>query len=236
MKTLFIINRTCLVLAMAFLVNNLKAQSCTLAVSASSAESRCKATGSINVTATNGSGSYNYIVSSGTFSSTTSSSLIQGLKPGYYLVKVKDISTGCSAQVDSVLVGGNYQDPRFQLSVTDVTCINGNNGSITVTGLQYGRAPFNYAIVAPSASGIGTSNATGVFPNLTPGNYSIQLSDSCGGIQTRVITIANYDWSIDHFTLSKISCTVANVILYLKDNKGNVNTSGSTFSGYTYVW
>ncbi|MEP7277732.1 MAG: hypothetical protein ABI813_03725 [Bacteroidota bacterium] len=212
----------------------LKAQPCNLGITTSTDDSKCKATGSITVNITNGSGQYNYIVTGGTYTSTTSSNIISGLKPGFYTVKVKDIVSGCQVQKDSVSVGGNYQDPRFQLSVSDVSCINGSNGIITVSGVQYGKAPFSYAIVAPSASGIGTTNSTGVFTGLIPGDYSVQLSDSCGGLQTRVITVSNYNWFIDSYTISKIGCVVANANIYLKDNKGNVNTSGSAFNGFLY--
>ncbi len=105
MKTLSILYRMCLVLSMAIPVSELAAQPCNLAVTTTTSDSRCKATGSITVSVTNGSGSYNYIVSSGSYSSTTSANQIQGLKPGYYNVKVKDITSGCTAEVDSVQVG-----------------------------------------------------------------------------------------------------------------------------------
>jgi len=217
-----------------FITHTAAAQTCTLNMSVTADDSRCKATGSITVIVTNGSGQYNYIVTSGSFTTTTSTSSILGLKPGTYSVKVKDIVSGCILQQDNIIVGGNYQDPRFQLNVTDVTCINGNNGTISVSGLQNGKAPFSYTIVAPSASGTGTSNTTGLFTGLIPGDYSVQLNDSCGGLQTRVITVANYNWFIDSYTISKIGCVVANANIYLKDNKGNVNTSGSAFDGFLY--
>jgi hypothetical protein len=207
---------------------------CTLAITASTLDSKCKATGSITVNVTNGSGQYNYTVTGTAYTSTTSSNIIDGLKPDTYSVKVKDIVSGCTIQQDNIIVGGNYQDPRFQLSVTDVTCINGNDGSISVANLQYGKSPFLYTIVAPSASGIGSSNTSGMFSNLIAGDYYVQLSDSCGGLQTRVITIANYNWSIDSYTITKAGCGGANTSITLKDNKGNMNTSSAAFTGFLY--
>jgi len=234
MKTHSIIYQICLVVIMGLFLNTIKAQTCTLGISSTTNDSKCKATGSINVHMTNGSGQYNYTVTSGSYTITTSANIIGGLKPGTYSIKVKDIVSGCTVQQDNVVLGGNYQDPRFQLNVTDVTCPNGNDGSISVSGVQYGQAPFNYTIVAPSASNTGASNPTGVFTGLIPGNYSVQLSDSCGGLQTRVITVANYNWFIDSYTISKIGCVIANASIFLKDNKGNINTSGSTFNGFLY--
>ncbi len=210
------------------------AQSCTLTFTTTTTQSTCKATGSITVNASNGSGNYNFTVSNGTFSTTTSSNVIGGLQAGAYTVKVKDIVSGCVVQQNNITVAGNYQDPRFQLSATDVTCINGNNGSITAINQQYGKAPFYYTIVAPSASGVGTNNATGIFTNLVAGDYSIQLSDSCGGIQTRVVTIANYNWSITGTPVTKVGCDSADVTISLSDNKGNTNASGIAFNGFLY--
>lgn len=212
----------------------LTAQTCQLTVAVATDDSKCKATGSITATVSNGSGNYNYTVSTTGFTTTTSSNVIDGLKPAVYSLKIKDIVSGCTLQQDNITVGGNYQDPRFQLGVTDVTCINGNNGTVSVSGLQYGKSPFSYKLVAPSASGVGTTNTSGVFTGLIPGDYYVQLSDSCGGIQTRVITVANYNWNIDSYTMVKFGCVVVNASIVLKDNKGNMNTSSSAFAGFLY--
>ena len=234
MKRLKFFHRLCLILLMGILTRQAAAQTCTLTMSVTTEDSRCKATGTITATTANGSGQYNYTVTSGSFTTTTSTNVITGLKPATYSVKVKDIVSGCTLQQDNIVINGSYQDPRFQLNATDVTCPHGSNGSINVSGVQYGQAPFTYTIVSPSASGVGTSNTAGVFTGLIPGDYSVQLSDSCGGLQTRVITIADYNWFIDSYTISKIGCVVANANIYLKDNKGNMNTSGSTFNGFLY--
>jgi hypothetical protein len=50
--------------------------------------------------------------------------------------------------VNNVVVIGSYNDPRFSLNKTDVVCMNGNDGSISVTGLLNGRSPFSYTIIA----------------------------------------------------------------------------------------
>jgi hypothetical protein len=234
MKLKSTLYQICLVVITSFLSISVRSQSCQLTATATTLQSICKATGSITVTATNGSGNYNYIVTGPSYSSTTSTSIIDGLAPGTYSIKVKDINTGCTTPVDNIIVGGNYQDPRFQLVATDVRCTNGNDGTISVTGLQYGKAPFSYSIVAPSASGVGTTNSTGAFTNLIAGDYSIKMTDSCGGIQTRVITIANYNWSITSAPVTKLGCDSADVTINVSDNKGNTNASGTTFNGFLY--
>lgn len=210
------------------------AQTCTLTMQTAVTESRCMATGSITVTVSNGSGNYNYTVTGGSFSTNTSSNVISGLAPGSYDVKVKDLTSGCTVEQSNVVVTGTYQDPRFTLATTDATCYNSATGSITVTNLQYGRAPFTYSIVAPSASSIGTSNNTGVFNNLVPGSYSIQLTDSCGGIQTRIAIISNYTWNFSIAASSKTACGTTQFTLTATDYLGNSNTNSALFNSFTY--
>ncbi|RYE09199.1 MAG: hypothetical protein EOP51_33390, partial [Sphingobacteriales bacterium] len=137
------------------------AQDCsTLTATSTTTESRCTATGTISVTATGGSGSYNYRAVGPVSTTFTSSSVITGLPAGSYTVTVKDVSTGCLFTESTVVVTGTYSDPRFGLASTDVTCTNGNDGTVTVTGLGHGRSPFVYTIIAPSASNIGVSNSS----------------------------------------------------------------------------
>ncbi len=197
-------------------------------------ESRCAATGKIIITAVNGSGTYNYAVTVPVSTPYTSINIIDGLPAGVYQVFVKDVINNCFFSIPIVTVDGSYRDPRFELVKTDVTCFNGNNGTITVDSVQFGRAPFSYTIVAPSTYGIGTTSATGVFTNLVSGSYYIQQRDSCGGIQTRNISILNYNWFIDVYTVNRIACDSADIFIGLKDIYGNINTSGSVFDGYTY--
>jgi len=214
--------------------NNAVAQTCSgLAVTITTSESRCMATGVITVNVTGGSGSYNYKVSGPVTTSFTSSNVITGLQPGAYKVIVRDITKNCQVEQDSVVVSGSYSDPRFVLTKTDATCI-GNDGTITVSNQQFGRAPFSYTIVAPSPAGVGTTNTSGVFTNLIAGAYVVQLKDSCGGIQVRRVTLEGYSWWFDGVTVTKTDCNNADAVIRLKDNKGNLNTSSTTFDGFTY--
>jgi len=208
---------------------------CSLSLSYTVTESRCKATGAVNVTVHGGSGNYNFRLIGGSIPPiVTSTSDITGVPPGTYRLEVKDVADGCVVAEDAVVVPGDYQDPRFSLSGTDVSCIDGTDGRVEVSDLQYGRAPFLFTIVAPSPSGVGTSNTTGIFNNLVPGSYYIRLTDSCGGLQTRIFTIANYNWWIDATSVTKTDCDEVNVLVTLEDNQGNFNTSGTAFNGFMY--
>ncbi len=187
-------------------------------------ESRCAATGSIRILPSGGSGNYKFRVSGPVSTNFTSVDSITGLPAGSYTVSVSDITSGCTVDILNVGVPGTYSDPRFTLNVTDVSCDNGNNGRITLATLSNGRAPFRYAIVAPSAMGVGTSNSTGTFNNLIAGNYTIRLTDSCGGIQTRLVTILNYTWRLDSVRFSKTSCNQATGYIRASDSRGNIST------------
>lgn len=197
------------------------------------AESRCVATGSITVNVAGGSGSYNYKAIGPVTTPVTSSNSITGLAPGYYSVLVTDLTTNCTKQLDSIYVAGSYNDPRFQLTKTDASCA-GNDGTISVVNQQFGRSPFTYAIIAPSPSNIGATSSTGDFSGLIPGEYVIQLQDSCGGVQVRRITIENYNWWFDSVSVVRNGCSVADVFIRIRDSKGNINTSGTEFSGFVY--
>ncbi|RZK47616.1 MAG: T9SS type A sorting domain-containing protein [Pedobacter sp.] len=211
------------------------AQDCTtLTATYSTTESRCIATGTISVAASGGSGNYNYKASGPVTTSFTSSAIISGLPAGSYQVTVRDVTNGCLFETSNIVVGGSYSDPRFNLAQTDVTCTNGNDGTITVINQANGRNPFVFTIVAPSASNIGLSNSSGIFTNLVSGDYSIQLIDSCGGIQTRRVSILNYNWFFDGTSVTTVNCDEADVVINLRDNKGNTNLSGSFFNGFQY--
>lgn len=228
--TLLILLFTCCILPRAF------SQSCASLVinSAVPTESRCAATGTITVAASGGSGNYNFKVTGPITTPYTTSPVITGLSAGTYTVYVQDVNTGCITQLSNIIVTGSYADPRFTLVKTDETCLNKSDGTITLSSLTGGRAPYTYTIVAPSPYSVGTSNTSGSFTGLPGGDYSIELKDSCGGIQTRRVIILGYNWWIVSFTGNRINCADASFQLNLQDSRGNTNASGSAFAGYQY--
>lgn len=214
---------------------HLMGQTCTgLQVSYTSYESRCAATGSIKVTVSGGSGDYKFKVTGPVTINFTTSDSITGLSAGTYLLEVADILNNCSISIPNVIVDGNYQDPRFSLSKTDVTCEYGSNGSITVDSILNGRPPFTFEIVAPSSAGIGQNNQTGVFQNLPSGLYSIQMKDSCGGIQTRQITLNDYYWWIDAYPFTRTNCNQVSGFIRVWDNLGNNSMAAPGIPGFMY--
>ena len=224
MKKLYL-KKLALASTLLFLFSNyLVAQNCaTLTAQCKTYESRCTATGSVKIKPSGGSGSYQYKATGPVNTNFTSTDSITGLSAGIYTFTVNDIVTNCTFTLPNVIVAGTYSDPRFTLNSVDISCDNGNNGSINVLTRDFGRAPFLYRIVAPSTANVGTSSATGQFNNLTAGSYSIRLTDSCGGIQTRLVIINNYTWWIDAYSFTKFSCDSAKGFIKVLDSKGNNN-------------
>jgi hypothetical protein len=223
-----------LVLAFCLFIPKLSlAQRCSLTTDYATFESRCAATGSIKVSPFGGSGDYKYKVAGPVVTDFTSTDSITGLAAGTYILTVTDINTGCTITVPDVFVPGNYKDPRFTLNAVDVSCDNGNNGQISLASRQFGRAPYRYSIIAPSPMGVGTTNNTGTFNNLVAGVYTIRLTDSCGGIQTRLVTINNYTWRIDSFSFVKFTCDSVRGRFIVSDSRGNISTV-SGLPGFRY--
>jgi hypothetical protein len=223
-----------LLLLVPLLPQQMYAQNCNqVTATYTTTESRCAATGMVQINVTGGSGTYQYKASGPVVTNFTSSSLITGLSAGRYQVIITDVVTNCVYDNDSITIDGNYSAPNFSMITTDVTCYNGNDGTITVTGLTNGRSPFSYKIIAPSASNAGLTNATGVFTGLISGNYLVQLSDSCGAIQTRNAVVQNYNWWIHSYIVTKIDCDNIAVTITLKDSKGNTSPH-AIFNGFLY--
>ncbi|HZK64854.1 MAG TPA: hypothetical protein VFC34_11960 [Puia sp.] len=91
-----------------FALSHLAAQDCSgLTATYTAKESRCTATGALQINASGGSGTYNYKLTGSITTDFTSSSLITGLAPGTYNIIVKDIISGCT--------DGNGQHHYFRL-------------------------------------------------------------------------------------------------------------------------
>ncbi len=232
MKKIYLLLKTTILLLL--IVTESNAQNCgSLSAACTPYESLCAATGSIKVHTSGGSGSYIYRADGPVTTNFTSTDSITGLASGTYTVTINDLNTGCSITKTNVVVPGNYSDPRFTLNTVDVSCDNGFNGSISVASQEFGRGPFLYTIAAPSSFGVGTTSTTGQFDNLPAGNYSIRLTDSCGGIQTRLAIINNYRWWIDLYLFNKFSCDSAKGFIRIRDSKGQ-NSQVAPMPGFRY--
>ena len=135
----------------------------------------CEVDASITLTASQGSAPYTlYEV---TTDGTTFTAITAPVSPfiatvdGTYQFRVTD-TQGCQALSQAVIVTAKTS-PTFSTTKSDVTCIGGNDGVITVTAAN-GIAPYSYAING------GTPQSSNVFPNLIAGTYTIEVKDAKG--------------------------------------------------------
>jgi hypothetical protein len=109
------------------------------------------------------------------------SNLFNGLLPGSYNIVVQD-NNGCTSSPSAVTIS-SPGGLTFTTAKTDVTCIGGTNGTITVT-VSGGTAPFQY-----SSDNGATFQGGNVFNGLSPATYSILVKDVNGCQFTSSVTI-----------------------------------------------
>jgi subtilisin-like proprotein convertase family protein/PKD repeat protein len=138
------------------------------------------ATGSIEVTATGGTGALQYSIDGGnTFQSTGSFS---GLTAGSYVVVVED-ENGCSVSEGVVIT-----EPSAALAATadvqNVSCTGDASGSVVVNATG-GTGAYTY-----SSDGGTTTQSSNVFGDLAAGDYTITVTDANGCSTTVDATVA----------------------------------------------
>jgi PKD repeat protein len=153
-------------------------------------------TGTINVTATAGTG----ITSSGspgTFQYALlspspvnrpfqTSSLFENLFPGIYTVAVMDQCGNVGTATTTIATA---PAPTFGTAFTTISCPNGATGTFEAqVSAVGGGTPFTFELVPPSPI-IRPPQANNTFTNLTPGVYTVRLTDACGTIASQNVTI-----------------------------------------------
>jgi gliding motility-associated-like protein len=139
--------------------------------------------------------------------------------PGNYFITMTDLATGCT-NTDSVKI-----DPPNPIKITDihvknVSCFNGNDGSIVVQTNNSGIVHYNWSPTLVDASTVN---------NLSPGSYSV--------------TVANEDLCFDDTTV--LVQEVAPITLYFTtinqsecdESNGSISAEASGGNGgYSYTW
>lgn len=124
--------------------------------------------GAINVSqVTGGVAPYTYSINGTTFQA---SAAFASLAPGEYEVRVKD-ANGCSA-VTTVTVG--QKGPKEATLTANKAACGETNGSITVTEVDGGTAPYTYSLNG------GSFQTSATFANLAAGAYTITIKDAEG--------------------------------------------------------
>ena len=136
-------------------------------------------TGSINATATGGTGTITYNITPGNITNLTGA--FTGLALNTYTILATD-ANGCT--ITSAATIGIAPPLAFNPpNITQVPCNGGNNGAINAS--TTGGTGASTFTINPG----GITNGTGVFSNLTAGTYTILAVDAVGCSTTTVINV-----------------------------------------------
>ena len=146
--------------------------------------------------------------------------LFAALPSGNYQVMVTNFSND-TALVNAT-VGGTYQFPDFAPTFTDPICPGSSTGVIfchAVSGT--GRPPYIW-VLTQIATGVVTTQTSDTFPNLSAGDYSIRMYDSCQAFATRFVTLSNHYNSLkaSYVWHNFISCNTDVLTIVLESNTG----------------
>ncbi len=134
--------------------------------------------GSISIAATGGFGALNYSLNNGVFQT---SAVFSNLTSGAYTVNVRDAQGFIVSKIETVVSLSNTTIVPV-LTAQNVSCFNGNNGSISISSITGGIAPYT-TLWTPGNSTTNTIN------NLTIGNYTARVTDALGCFVTAQQTI-----------------------------------------------
>ena len=168
--------------------------------------------GSISLNVSGGNPPYTYFWSNGAFTSS-----ISNLTQGTYIVTVTD-ANNCPVTVPITL--SNQSNLSIQAFPTHETCPGFNDGFLTVVQTD-GVWPFTYLW--------SNGATTQVVTNVTPGTYSVTLTDATGCTATATTTVLAADpFNISVTGTNTTTCGIANGTA-----TANVLTGNAPFS---YVW
>ena len=151
--------------------------------------------GSINITATGGTPTFQY--NNGGVNQI--SNIINNVGAGNYTVTVTD-SKGCTTTSTIQITTPN--GPVFSTPIkTTISCFGGNNGSITQTATG-GTGVINYNLQPTNQT-----NAIGIFNNLVANTYTVKTTDANGcSITTQIIISQPSQLVFNNPTQINVSC------------------------------
>jgi hypothetical protein len=170
--------------------------------------------GSVALTAAGGTPPYSYLWLPGGQTTATATNLIAGT----YTVTVKD-SKGC--QINPTYIVSQPSPTAISFSVTPTSCANGNDGALTPSTVG-GTTPFTYSWMPGS---ITTNNATG----LSPGTYTLTLTDAQGCVTTNTSIVTQPPAMLLTPTITNVVCSGS--------NSGAISVAvAGGLAPYTYFW
>ncbi len=172
--------------------------------------------GSLKVFAGGGAIPYQYAINAGAFGS---ASTFGGLAAGTYTLTVKT-SNGCTKDTIITLSQPSVLQATG-ISITNVNCSGGNNGTITLSG-SGGTPAYTYAL------GTGAYSSTNTFGTLAAGTYTLHIKDARNCVKDTTLTIAQPSAIAVAAVVTKVKCfgeTTGGIAL---------SATGGT-PGYTYA-
>ncbi|OQP64454.1 hypothetical protein A3860_21025 [Niastella vici] len=128
----------------------------------------CSCTGTMRVSVGCGSGNFKYEWSTG-----ATTPMVSNVCPGTYSVKVTDIIQAKDTTINFIIPSPPNSIQDAQIITTGDHC-NQTDGNITISQVQGGTAPYQYALNNQS---FGNNS---IFPALPKGNYTITIRDNTG--------------------------------------------------------
>ena len=165
--------------------------------------------------ATGGSSPYTYSKNGSTYQVSTE---FGGLTAGTYSIYAKDVNNEVG-----IITGVTVTQPTiisFSISGTNPTCSGDSDGSLTISSVSGGVAPYTYSI-----NGVNYQTGT-TFSNLSSGTYTGYTKDSSGCVRTNTTGLSK----------AQVAATVSQVNVDCYGNStGSITVSnGSGGNGGTY--
>jgi len=170
------------------------------------------------VSATGGSGTYDYTITGGASWQSTSS--YTGLSAGFYNVQIRDkANPTCIVILNAALEITEVSALDATVNSTNITiCFGNNNGSINMSGPSGGSGNYEYSI-----NGGTDWQVSPDFNNLIAGTYDVQMRDQSNPTCTKVLDgalILTQPAELQA-TVNKTDVTVCN-----GNNNGSINMTG----------
>lgn len=137
---------------------------------------------------------YSYSIDGGPVFTAQSAGIVPltGLAAGSYVISVTDEETSCTDTATLVIEEPSTAFAISSLSVTPMTCQNGNIGAVVVNTIG-GWGGNRYTLTQPDASTRGPQNGS-VFSNLSQdGLYQVSVTDANGCTVTDTFTLTSLD-------------------------------------------
>lgn len=145
----------------------------------------CGDNGTITVSATGGSGQYEYRAIGLTTTSWGDPSAISGLSAitggSEYTVEVRDKVSNCVTSFGPVNVPSDYVDMSALMGVFMQPNCTGETGDVQLS-VDGGKSAFTYTIISGPTSA--PANTDGSFNGLAEGTYRFAVEDACGVVRT----------------------------------------------------